>query len=251
MSFAELALVEFARTVVVVNMEDNEEGNYSFLLHHVEGRLAAHLPTTASPTTQSSSSSSPNKRPRLSTAIGGIGDTTMTSFASSSSSSDRLKLMAELDECRLLLEQGRDKFKAMEDEFGRYREKTTKQLTYMESETNALKKEARERTDLYYEEKKKWQAKLRALEAEIVETKSASSSSATATVPPPASSSSSSSSSTVWETKFADMERMIRQKSQDIKSLGETNANLEESCRYHTLSTNTINPAYHPTLITY
>ena len=215
-------------------MEDTE-GNYSFLLHHVEGRLAEHLPlTTASPTmtTQSSSSSSPNKRPRLSTAIGGIGDTTMTSFASSSSSSDRLKLMAELDECRLLLEQGRDKFKALEDEFGRYREKNTKQLTYMESETNALKKEARERTELYYEEKKKWQAKLRTLEAEMVETKSASSSSSSgssSTVPPTASSSSS--SSTVWETKFADMERMIRQKSQEIKSLGETNATLEETCR--------------------
>ena len=216
-------------------MEDTE-GNYSFLLHHVEGRLAEHLPTTTSPTmTTQSTSSSPNKRPRLSTAIGGIGDTTMTSFASSSSSSDRLKLMAELDECRLLLEQGRDKFKAMEDEFGRYREKTTKQLTYMESETNALKKEARERTDLYYEEKKKWQAKLRALEAEMAETKSAGSSSsssssssttASSSIVPPATA-----SSTVWETKFAEMERMIRQKSQDIKSLGESNSTLEESCR--------------------
>jgi vacuolar-type H+-ATPase subunit I/STV1 len=112
------------------------------------------------------------KRPRYS-----VDDELLNATTSFSSAGDRLHLVAELDEARLVAEQLRDKARAAEDELARHKEKTTKQLLFLESEVAQLRKEARERTDQYYEEKKKWQAKLRAVEADLDAARATSSSS--------------------------------------------------------------------------
>lgn len=238
-----------------------DEGEYSFLLHAIEGRLAAQI---ASPTAlAASSSSSSSKRPRLSYGSVGSGASPSAPVSSSSyqntpagggftSSADRLNLLAEADQCRLLNEQLREKMKATEDEFARYKEKSNKQLAFLESENNQLRKEGRDRADQYYEEKQKLQARARDVEMKLadaeaarrsvsarldaVEKASKSTKSSSASELESGSSASSSSSAAnasteaTWEIRLLEMERLMKQRAQDIKSLGKVNAELEETC---------------------
>ena len=79
-----------------------------------------------------------------------------------------MKLTAKIDETHLLNERLKEKVKNATLEFEKFKEKTTKQLIFMESENILLKKEASEQSDRYYDEKQKWQSELRAAESEIM-----------------------------------------------------------------------------------
>ena len=78
-----------------------------------------------------------------------------------------MKLTAKIDETHLLNERLKEKVKNATLELEKFKEKTTKQLIFMESENILLKKEASEQSDRYYDEKQKWQSELRAAESEI------------------------------------------------------------------------------------
>ena len=68
---------------------------------------------------------------------------------------------AETDELMLRNEQLEDESRSLKDEIVRNKEKYARQLTCMEEENAKMKKVATDIKDKYYEEKKKWQAKLR------------------------------------------------------------------------------------------
>ena len=53
------------------------------------------------------------------------------------------------------------------EELAKYKEKTAKQLIFMESENFELKKVSTGMSDRYYDEKQKWQASIRTAESEI------------------------------------------------------------------------------------
>lgn len=148
--------------------------DYSLLLRGIEGRLSEHI--NSSPVLDKSLSFSSNvhntsdssqKRQRLSLSSENPDDTDYLKSGNYMQSADRMKLTVQIDETRLLNEQLRDKLKGSVDEFGRYKEKTIKQLTFMETENNQLKREAADHLDRYYDEKKKWQSRIRAVESEI------------------------------------------------------------------------------------
>ena len=76
-------------------------------------------------------------------------------------------MTAKIDEIYLQNECLKDKLKGSIDELARQKEKSAKQLVFMEAENNQLKKESAGLSDRYYDEKQKWQSSLRAAEGEI------------------------------------------------------------------------------------
>jgi predicted nucleic acid-binding Zn-ribbon protein len=117
----------------------------------------------------------------------------------------------------------------LEDDFHRYKEKTLKQLTFMESENSQLKKTANEKNDRYYEEKKKSQAKIRTLEAELATLRDSSLlDSSTMRGVSSGSASASSSGASGWEDKLADLEYNITAKTNESKTLAKRCSELEE-----------------------
>jgi chromosome segregation ATPase len=71
----------------------------------------------------------------------------------------------EVDELTVELEHWHNKYATLEDEFKRFQDKHSRQMGFMETEVSELKTALAASNDKYFEEKKKWQAKLRALEA--------------------------------------------------------------------------------------
>lgn len=148
--------------------------DYSLLLRGIEGRLSEHI--NSSPLLDKSLSLSSNihntsdsnqKRQRLSISSQSPDDQNYSTNRDYNQSADRMKLTVQIDETRLLNEQLRDKLKGLADEFGRYKEKTVKQLTFVENENTQMKREATDHLDRYYDEKKKWQSRIRAVESEL------------------------------------------------------------------------------------
>eukprot|EP01039_Chlorochromonas_danica_P008499 gene8499-9369_t len=103
---------------------------------------------------------------------------TVTSSKKYDSSS--MKLKVEIDELKLTNEQLRDQLKTYKYEHEFFKEQTVRQLTYIEEQNQRLKHESEGRLAKYYEEKKKWQGKVRELESQLAVSK-ASATSATST----------------------------------------------------------------------
>ena len=140
-----------------------------------------------------------------------------------------MRAEAEMDDLRLAVEQSRHELSATRDEFERFKEKTGRQLLFLESENSQLKKSATEKVERYYEEKKKWQAKFRAAEAAAASALANSSSSAP---PPPvataaATSSSSKATDDKWKLKLEEMEKSVLAKSEEARSAQVRSADLE------------------------
>ena len=74
----------------------------------------------------------------------------------------------ENDELNILIEKLQDQLKNTQNEMERLKERNERQLLFLETENNQLKKLSEEKSEKYYDEKKKWQSKLRALEAENI-----------------------------------------------------------------------------------
>lgn len=144
--------------------------DYSLMIHSIEGHLSELI--SASPIPESRFTSA-QKRQRLS-----IGSTSSVVLAEddedfspnksmSYQNADNRKLTAKLDESHLLNERLKEKLEGSVEELAKYKERTAKQLVFMESENIQLKKESTAMSDRYYDEKQKWQASMRTAESEI------------------------------------------------------------------------------------
>lgn len=152
--------------------------DYSLLIHSIEGHLSEHISASPLPDHQSTSSGSKQslsaqKRQRLSTGtISSLiptdeDDDFYSSRSISYQNADIRKMTAKMDETYLLNERLKDKLKESIDELAKHKEKSAKQLLFMESENSQLKKNSAGLSDRYYDEKQKWQSSLRAAEGEI------------------------------------------------------------------------------------
>lgn len=148
--------------------------DYSLLIHSIEGHLSDHITSSALPSPHGISPTayhSHQKRQRLSTeSTSSLIDNDDDFHANGSinyQTADIRKLTAKIDETYLLNECLKDKLRGSINELARHKEKSAKQLVFMESENNQLKKESAGLSDRYYDEKQKWQSSLRAAEGEI------------------------------------------------------------------------------------
>lgn len=153
--------------------------DYSLLIHSIEGHLSEHIMTSpsADKSFTSNKSDSALKRRRLTT-----DDTSYViqseeddqypypSRRTSYQNADAMQLTAQLDESRLLNEQLKEKYDGVLSDFNKHKEKTSRQLSFMVTENDQLKKDSTAQSDRYYDEKKKWQASLRLLESELAKT---------------------------------------------------------------------------------
>lgn len=76
-------------------------------------------------------------------------------------------LETTIDELRLSNEMLKDKSDSLQFELDHNRSKYERQLQFMEKEVLRLQNSLKEKNDKYYDEKKKWQLKVRGLEAEV------------------------------------------------------------------------------------
>lgn len=231
------------------------ESNYSLLLHNISSEIGQGLGThiqdnlglNTSKTTSSLQFSPPSSAANKKRSRVPFANASSPPESSSAKKTSLLMPMtaylettvaraeAELDELRLENEQMTDRMTTLRDEFERYKEKSARQLCFLESDNAQLKQSATGKIERYYEEKKKWQAKLRAAEAAAAAAAAASSSAASAS----SSSSSSSSSGAAaakaaedkWKIRFEDLERSVQAKSDEARQLGILNADLEQKVR--------------------
>jgi chromosome segregation ATPase len=69
----------------------------------------------------------------------------------------------DVDDLHLEIEQLHSKLTSVEDEYKRFQDKHVRQCSFLETEINDLKKALTTSNEKYFEEKKKWQAKVRTL----------------------------------------------------------------------------------------
>ncbi len=174
--------------------------------------------------------------------IGGGGRASISSFMRS----------ADIDELSLLNEQLMEKNRLQKDHTDREKDKFVRQLQFLENENAQLRKSVTEKTEKYFEDKKKWQAKLREV-ADTSTNNSLSMSISSSSRRDSARSSKDkdkagstsngsslglsfgepSSSSTVAQNdrKFAELDSLIREQAEDMRTCKARNAELEEECK--------------------
>jgi len=216
-------------------MDDSE---YSLLIHNLTSTIGA-ANDEVSPQ-GSRKRGHPSRVPFAASASSSPSERATKKAATSSSSLSTSKVMrieAEMDELRLENEQARDELAAVRDEFERLKEKSARQLGFLESENGQLKRAAAEKIERYYEEKKKWQAKLRAAEAATASASAAAAAAASAgglpaaMVPSAAVLSSASTSNDKWKVKLEELEKSVAAKSAEVKTLSVANAELEHTVK--------------------
>lgn len=233
-------------------------GDYSLLLHSIEGKISSSqnlIPPEASANSAANQFQSDSifkerqKRIRLSEDISSEYEFPSSSlqftrdYQRSSCSidcdesksnnikrGDIMKMSAEVDELRLANEQLKDQNNILKDDNERMKDKLLRQMTFLEAENTQLKKFLDDKNEKYYEEKKKWQAKFRSLEAENARLTSASKAMALRQPPgPPAAVvTTSATSSASWQQKFLELEKAVHAKSQELRAVSSKNAFLEE-----------------------
>ena len=190
--------------------------------------------STSSPFHLSSPASSISKRRRLSIEGG---------FSENSKASNYrgdVKLLVMMDEIKLENERLQDKLKSVTEENERQKDKFLRQIEFLDEENNRLRKSFAEKTEKYYEDKKKWMASKRELEKEKEKAKKASPS--VDTLAPSSSSSSSHASKadnadSLWTESLTKLEHMVQSKSDEVKSLSVKIAELSEQVIYLTMVT--------------
>ena len=153
--------------------------DYSLLIHSIEGRLSEHIMTSpiADKSLISEKSDSALKRRRPSTEDSSYvvqseedDQYSYPNRRTSYQNADTMQLTAQLDESKLLNERLKEKYDGILSDFSNYKEKTSRQLAFMVTENDKLKKDLTAQSDRYYDEKKKWQSSLRLVESELSKT---------------------------------------------------------------------------------
>lgn len=147
--------------------------------------------------------------------------------SSSYSTTKAMRAEAEIDELRLENERLKDELSSAQDEFTRFKEKAARQLTYLESENVQLKKTATEKVARYYEEKKQWQAKLRAAEAASAASSASNASSSLLLPATAAPALNTKASEDKWKQKLEELEKSVVSKSEEARAMAVANAELE------------------------
>ena len=150
--------------------------DYSLLIHSIEGHLSEHIMTspTADKSFISDKADSAQKRRRLSTEESSYviqseedDQYSYSNRRTSYQNANTMQLTAQLDESRLLNERLKETHDGVLSDFSNYKEKTSRQLSFMVTENDQLKKDSTAQSDRYYDEKKKWQSSLRLVESEL------------------------------------------------------------------------------------
>ena len=140
---------------------------------------------------------------------------------------DSLLISAELDELRIINEQLIDSIKSKADETDRERERIMRQMEFLEKENTQLRGAVNSRNEKYYEEKKKWQSKIRSLELMIDEMKLASHDPKVESAIP------STAPRVSYENsnhRMEELEELLKTKSQEVLSLQLQNNKLNGKC---------------------
>eukprot|EP01036_Dinobryon_divergens_P047562 gene47562-63766_t len=136
------------------------EGDYSLLLHGVEGYISNHVQEDS--LNISVLHSSTRKR---------ACEETSESGRPIYSLRESMKITVENDELKLIIEKLRDDIVVQNAEFEREKDRFLRQFEFMEADNLKLKKSKSDIQERYYEEKKKWQQKVRNLDVQIEEIK--------------------------------------------------------------------------------
>lgn len=142
--------------------------DYSFVLNSIDGNLdsagtvkKAVDPVVSTPSSMESvGESTATKRKRLSEILDDSSDLIARKRPDGGAVSS-LKHKAEMDELRLTNDQLRDQLRTYKYQHELFKEQTIRQLKAIEEQNARLKIENEARVSKYYEEKKKWQARLR------------------------------------------------------------------------------------------
>jgi chromosome segregation ATPase len=98
--------------------------------------------------------------------------------------SKTITLQSQIDELTIVKDSQKDQIRLLKLELENYKDQTIKQLQFMETSNKKLAAEVEEKTNKYYEDKKKWQLKVKEIETkkmnEPVTTSSSTSSSSSA-----------------------------------------------------------------------
>lgn len=149
----------------MANSPSSPGGDYSFLIHSIEGNLERHVPSKDSLSFQSGRS--PKLTPFLSArrprdSIGSaLSDDRCFKYLRSSSKT------FESDELKLEIEKLKEENRSLKSDHERTELKFMRQIEFLESENSDLKKKLSDKTDDYFESKKKSQAAIRELESTI------------------------------------------------------------------------------------
>lgn len=147
------------------------ESNYSCLLRNIEGSISNHDDRLEA----RENISSPISKKRALGEVFYSGDISAHNHSILGEPIETniqvLRLTAEIDEFKLQVEKLNDNICDLHAEQGREKERTIRQLEFMENDNCKLKKSLTENNERYYEEKRRWQAKTRLLELQIQEAK--------------------------------------------------------------------------------
>lgn len=165
----------------------NEWSNdYSFFVHNIEGKLTSSLGVNQTPlqtnlntsysTIHSTGMETSIKRKRLSDLVLSSIDIdddshlvddskfekyTFSTKPNHTSTKSLIAIQAENDELKLINEKLNDQLKSYKAEHDRFKEHVSRQMQFLEEKNVKLKQESEDRLKKYYDEKKKWQTKLR------------------------------------------------------------------------------------------
>ena len=93
-----------------------------------------------------------------------IHPTAVVSHQPSQPFSKTITLQSQVDELTIINEAQKDQIRLLKTELDNYKDQVVKQLQFMESSNKKLKAELEEKTTKYYEDKKKWQLKVKEIE---------------------------------------------------------------------------------------
>ena len=195
--------------------------DYSMLLHSIEGKLSSLIPPSSGKDHRKRLRYSAGLSPPFEAASAGGArssdiDLSRSPFGASSVLCDELKLQNErLTE---LLSETKDEINSLKDKYNR-------QIAFMEQENASLKRLAEERASKYYEEKKKWQQKLRSLEFESKPSSSAASTASAAALRATAAAAPSD------KEKWAALEQSVLSKYEELKRSTLKNTDLEATIK--------------------
>lgn len=176
---------------------------------------------------------------RKQSAIGPVSELpTASSSFKGSNKAEMMMMSIENDELKLLNEQLKNQLATLRDSSERARAKLLHQMTFIESENDQLKSALEEKTEMYYEEKKKWQTRCRSLEAdqaklqrELEELQSTKSAAHSVLVPAPAASRNGVNimhGNSPWKVRLEELEDSVLSKSTQLLASNNKIADLEE-----------------------
>lgn len=84
--------------------------------------------------------------------------------ANSAPFSKTITLQSQIDELTIINENQKEQMKLLRLELEHYKDTSIKQLSYLEAQNKKLKQEIEDKTHKYYEDKKKWQLKVKEIE---------------------------------------------------------------------------------------